>query len=103
MASLEGFKSRVLSPMAVRSKGHPPFKRKVLKVDEATRKKKKGKSKARWKTLDMGGLNWNTSVDDHLFLGVGTQDIVNPLPDLNGNRYNVTPTHFCPVQLNDSL
>lgn len=53
--------------------------------------------------LDMGGLNWNTSVDDHLFLGVGTQDIVNPLPDLNGNRYNVTPTHFCPVQLNDSL
>lgn len=39
--------SRVLSPRTVRSKGRPPFKRKVSKVDEAIRKKKEAKSERR--------------------------------------------------------
>lgn len=95
--------SRVLSPTAVRSKGRPPFKRKVSKVDEAIRKKKEGTSKARLKKPDMGGLSSDISAEDHLLFGLGTQDSVTPLPDLNVNQYGVAQPHFWPVQMNDSL
>lgn len=86
--------SRVLSLVAVRSKGRPPFKRKVSKVDEAVRKKKEGRHKPRQKKLDSRDLATSLRGNE-----LGTQDSVNIGPYLHGYEDQVNPTTFWPAQL----
>lgn len=84
--------SRVLSPVVVRSKGRPPFKRKVSKVDEAVRNKKEGRHKPRRQKLDTRDLAISLPGKE-----LGTQDSVNTGPYLHGYQDHVHPTNFWPA------
>lgn len=68
------------------------------------RKKKGGKKPNKEESKKMpviGGLTSNSSTDEHLFFGVGTQGSIDLLRDLSGNRHTVHPNHFWPVQMTD--
>lgn len=87
--------SLVLSPMAVRSKGRPPFKRKVSRFDEKISKLKGGKpSRPRRRKLYKGEGRSSIPVpEQQIPNGVGTQE----------SLFEVCPPRCWSTSLNDVL